>query len=485
MAPAGLLIVAGTLAVMATSMTIGLEIVLCANAAGNTLLINASIAAATVEAAALVMLAALGSIKAVKHNIPYWWSESSMSFVVQLLMCTAAAAISIAALVVTRQSTTEPHDDTLVAFRRNILVGLAMALSFAAVFQIAFVTSYFIAFRHAADGSSSPSSPSCPSHDHRKKHVKGIRYSQTMPMLTVPETTPGKKNQPTVATHQKIGKDPIECLRTSITKTVCPTPSRSKLLGLEQRRPMSLESALESGLGSGVRSEPESAAPVKIEELSFDSWDTSAVDEYNRQVVMELSSPTAVKKAPEVSLSEAVKKALELSSPEAVKEALRKIAASPLESLPASRPTTPLIPDCPVPPPMVPRTQSKSPSIRSHCEASILTPGSYVNEMDIHPLFRSYNTGTPPLVSPGTSVLAAPHAGMIIPRNGSLQSLINPGAQATYPTSPTRLYRADWNNRRERTEAENHHQEKPVKDDTPHADSLVATEATMEASSER
>ncbi|KAG6204653.1 hypothetical protein E4U50_005107 [Claviceps purpurea] len=485
MAPAGLLIVAGTLAVMATSMTIGLEIVLCANAAGNTLLINASIAAATVEAAALVMLAALGSIKAVKHNIPYWWSESNMSFVVQLLMCMAAAAISIAALVVTRQSTTEQHDDTLVAFRRNILVGLAMALSFAAAFQIAFVTSYFVAFRHVADGSSSPSSPSCPSHDHRKKHVKGIRYSQTMPMLTVPETTSGKKNQSTVATHQKIGKDPIECLRTSITKTVCPTPSRSKLLGLEQRRPMSLESALESGLGSGVRSEPESTAPVKSEELSFDSWDTSAVDEYNRQVVMELSSPAAVKKAPELSLSEAVKKALELSSPEAVKEALSKITASPLESLPTSRPTTPLIPDCPMPPPMVPRTLNKSPSIRSHCEANILTPGNYVNEMHIHPLFRSYNTGTPPLVSPGTSVLAAPHAGMIIPRNGSLQSLINSGAQATYPTSPSRLYRADCNTRRERPEAQIHHQEEPVQDDTLHADSLVATEATMEASSER
>ncbi|KAG5963262.1 hypothetical protein E4U58_003618 [Claviceps cyperi] len=459
MAPAGLLIVAGTLAVMATSMTIGLEIVLCANAAGNTLLINASIAAATVEAAALVMLAALGSIKAVKHNIPYWWSESSMSFVVQLLMCMAAAAISIVALIVTRQSTTEQHDDTLVVFRRNILVGLAMALSFAAVFQIAFVTSYFVAFRHVADESSSPSSPSCPSHDHRKKHVKGIRYSQTMPMLTVPETTPGKKNQSTVATHQKIGKDPIKCLRTSITKTVCPTPSRSKLLGPEQRRPMSLESALESGLGSGVRSEPESAPRVKSEELSFDSWDTSAVDEYNRQVVMELSSPTAVK------------------------EALSKITASPLESPPTSRPTTPLIPDCPVPPPMVPRTQRKTPSIRSHCEASMLTTGSYVNEMHIHPLFRSHNTGTPPLVSPGTSVLAAPHAGMIL--NGSLQSLINSGTQATYPTSPTRLYRADWNTRRERTEAQNHHQEKPVKDDAPHADSLVATEATMKASSER
>ncbi|KAG5935323.1 hypothetical protein E4U60_003240 [Claviceps pazoutovae] len=473
MAPAGLLIVAGTLAVMATSMTIGLEIVLCANAAGNILLINASIAAATVEAAALVMLAALGSIKVVKHNIPYWWSESNMSFVVQLLMCMGAAAISIVALVVTRQSTTEQHDDTLVAFRRNILIGLAMALSFAAVFQIAFVTSYFVAFRHVADGPSSPSSPACPSHDHRKKHVKGIRYSQTMPMLTVPETTSGKKSQSTVATHQKLGKDPIECLRTSITKTVCPTPSRSKLLGLEQRRPMSLESALESGLGSGVRSEAESTAPVKSEELSFDSWDTSAVDEYNRQVVMELSS------------SAAVKKALELSSPEAVKEAVSKITASPLESLPTSRPTTPLIPDCPVPPPMVPRTQSKSPSIRSHCEANILTPGNYVNEMHIHPLFRSYNTGTPPLVSPGTSVLAAPHAGMIIPRNGSLQSLINSGAQATYPTGPSRLYRADWNTKRERPEAQIHHQEKPVQDDTLHANFLVATEATMEASSER
>ncbi|KAG5921438.1 hypothetical protein E4U61_006739 [Claviceps capensis] len=472
MAPAGLLIVAGTLAVMATSMTIGLEIVLCANAAGNTLLINASIAAATVEAAALVMLAALGSIKVVKHNIPYWWSESNMSFVVQLLMCMGTAAISIVALVVTRQSTTEQHDDTLVAFRRNILIGLAMALSFAAVFQIAFVTFYFVAFRHVADGPSSPSSPSCPSHDHRKKHVKGIRYSQTMPMLTVPETTTGKKSQSTVATHQKLGKDPIECLRTSITKTVCPTPSRSKLLGLEQRRPMSLESALESGLGSGVRSEP-ATEPVKSEELSFDSWDTSAVDEYNRQVVMELSS------------SAAVKKALELSSPEAVKEAVSNITASPLESLPTSRPTTPLIPDRPVPPPMVPRTQSKRPSIRSHCEANILTPGNYVNEMHIHPLFRSYNTGTPPLVSPGTSVLAAPHAGMIIPRNGSLQSLINSGAQATYPTSPSRLYRADWNTKRERPEAQIHHQEKPVQDGTLHADFLVATEATMEASSER
>ncbi|KAG5982739.1 hypothetical protein E4U55_001432 [Claviceps digitariae] len=381
MAPAGLLITAGALAVMATTATIVLEVVLCVNAANNSSSADACSAAAALEAIALVILGALGLMQTVQHKIPSSWSRSKSSFVLQLCICAAAAATSVVALVFSEQPTLDQHNDPLINVRQNLLIGLAIALAFAAVFQFVFISSCFLVHGDLAIGPST--SPFGFRAYQRNKHVKGIRYSQTLPMMTNQETTSVKGKNSRMATHQKTSSGPIDNIKASIKQVIRPAPSTTKLLGFERKRPMSLESV----------------PPRTSADTSFDSWDTSTVDVHNRQVVMELSSPTAFNKA------------------------LETIPASPSESVTSSPPATPLDSVCLEPPQVLRRIESYSSSLRSRREANRLTPDSAVNEMHIHPLFRSDSPIPPPAATPGTSVLAAPHAGLIISRSGSLQSL--------------------------------------------------------------
>ncbi|KAG6006132.1 hypothetical protein E4U21_007368 [Claviceps maximensis] len=381
MAPAGLFIGAGALAMIATIATVALEIVLCVNAAHNSSLANTCGAAAALEAVALVMLGALGLMQAIQHKVTYPWTRSNFSFVLQLLICGAAAATSIVALVFSEQPTWDQNNDPLVEVRQNLFVGLAIAVGVAAVLQFVFISAYFLNQSGLVIGSSSSPFRSCD--DQRNKHVKGIRYSQTVPMMTSQNTTLVKGKRSTVATRHTISRGPLEYLKTSIKQIIRPASSRTKLLGFERKRPMSLESAL----------------PRTSADTSFESWDTSTVDVHNRQVVMELSSPTTINRA------------------------LETIPASPTESVTSSRPVTPLDVGCLEPPQVLRRIESYGSSLKSRREANRLTPDSFVNEMHIHPLFRSDSPIAPPPASPGTSVLAAPNAGLIISRSGSIQSL--------------------------------------------------------------
>ncbi|KAG6031537.1 hypothetical protein E4U41_007537 [Claviceps citrina] len=382
MASGGLLIAAGTLAVMATIATIGLEIVLCVNAADISSLIGTCGAAAATEAVALIMLAALGLIHMAQHSISSSWARTKFCFVLQLLVCIAAAVTSIVALIFFQQAISIHHNDTLTG---SFLIGLAMALASAAVFQFTFISSYFLTYSGVAIRSSS--FPSHPSLDRRNKHVKGIRYSQTIPMMAAQETTPVKRKDSVAATHKKISNGPVGYLTATVTQAIRPISSRTKLMAFERRRPISLESG------------PESTRPRTSADTSFDSWDTSSVHAHNRQVVMELSSPTTVKRA------------------------LDTIPASPSGSLTSSSPDTLLDSGCLEPPQVLRRKESYSSSLQSQCEANRLTSDSSVNEMHIHPLFRSDSPLPPPAATPGTSVLAAPNAGLVISRRGSLQSL--------------------------------------------------------------
>ncbi|KAG6011083.1 hypothetical protein E4U54_008310 [Claviceps lovelessii] len=384
MAPAGLLITAGALAIMATAATMTLEIVLCVDAADNSSLADTCGAAAALEAVALVMLGALAFTQAVQHKIPSFWSRSKLCFVLQLLICGAAAATSIVALVFSPQAMSDQSHDPLGDVRQNVRIGLAIALTLAAMFQFVFISFHFLVHSDLVIGSSC--SPFCFSDDQRNKHVKGIRYSQTMPMMTNQETTSVKGKSSTMTTHQKSSKSPIDSLKASLKQVIHPASSRTKLLGLERKRPMSLESA----------------PPRTSADTSFDSWDTSTVDVHNRQAVMELSPPPALNRA------------------------LETIPASPSGSVASSRPATPLDPGCLdslEPPQVLRRIESYSSSLRARREANRLTSDSSINEMHIHPLFRSDSPIPPPPASPGTSVLAAPNAGLIISRSGSVQSL--------------------------------------------------------------
>ncbi|KAG5931296.1 hypothetical protein E4U53_001840 [Claviceps sorghi] len=381
MAPAGLLITAaGALAMIATTATMTLEIVLCVDTANNSSLADACGAAAALEAVVLVMLGAIGVIQATRHNIASSCRRSNLSFVSQLLICGAAAATSIVALVFSEKSTSDQHNVTRIDISRSLLVGLAIALAAAVVFQFVFISSYFLVRGDVVNGSSSLFRPS---EDQRSKHVKGIRYSQTVPMMLNQGTTMLKAKNSAMSRHQKTSEGAIGHLRASISQVVRRASSRTKLLGFERKRPTSLESA----------------PPRTSADTSFESWDTSTVDAHNRQVVMELSSPTAIKRA------------------------LETIPASPSGSLTSSQPDTPLDSPCLEPPQVLRRIESYSSSLRSRSEANRLTPDSSVNEMHIHPLFRSDSPIPPPAATPGTIVLAAPNAGLIISRSGSLQSL--------------------------------------------------------------
>ncbi|KAK2592171.1 hypothetical protein QQS21_010131 [Conoideocrella luteorostrata] len=381
MAPAGLpIIFAGSLAALATSTTICLEIISCINAEGSSSLIAACSAAAALESTALLILGALGIVDTLHTGIPSSWYSTKLAFILQLFACIAAAAASIVALAFLQQSTSETQGGGSIDIRRNLLVGLAIALALAAILQFGFITFHFLTNRDITLGSTSSSLH--PDEDRRNVHVKGIRYSQTHPIHQIQEMT-SVSSIDSVVPSEKTSMGPIDLLRSSVSQAIRPTSSRTRLLGSERRPRLSLDSI-----------------PTRTSaETSFDCWDTSSVDAHNRQVVMDMSFPSALKKA------------------------LETIPASPSESVAPSRSDTPVDAEYLEPPRVLQRMESYSSSLHSQQESNRLTPSSSANELHIHPLFRSDSPTPPPAATPGTVVLAAPNAGQVISRRGSHQSL--------------------------------------------------------------
>ncbi|GAO13283.1 uncharacterized protein UV8b_03701 [Ustilaginoidea virens] len=381
MAPVGLLIATGTLAVLATSVTIVLEIICCIGATDNSLLLAAGVLAAALESVILLVFGTLGIVYILKAKIPLAWKCSKLVFILQLTACAVAAIASIVALVSLQKSIPDTLDGGLADQRRNIAIGLTVALTMAAVSQLGFVVFCLLTSRGMTVQGSASTWSSHSTDDGRKHYVKAIRYSQTSPMNNAEENTSGSKTDSPARYNQR-----SSFRITGMPHLFGPTSSGCRLLIPDDQRPISLESVL----------------PRASTDTSFDSWDTSSVDTHHRQAVIDVAS---------ASPSSALKNALETNP------------ANPPRSRPPSRPPTPFdLAD--LEPPRILRRMDSCGSSLSHSELkAAMTPNGSISELHIHPLFRSDSPTPPPAASPGTVVVAAPNAGQVISRRGSLQSL--------------------------------------------------------------
>lgn len=265
--------------------------------------------------------------------------------------------------------------------RQSFIIGASVVLGVALISQIAFMAIHFRSSKSPARGGVqnylnkdvgawSPSS-----------YVKSIRYSQTMPRASESEDKSSIQLQDSPPSMRSKFNVP-GALKVSIPQVIRSTSSRTRLLPTQEtRRPLSLDSYT---YASSVQE-------------SFDNWDTSSVDFHNRQVVMEVaSSPISplsrvhnldtIAASPRVSRAQSPGKALDLQAPR--------------------------IPQ---------RSRSYSPAAvrRPKVDTAPHSP----SELHIHPLFRSDSPVSPPILSPGTSVVASPDAGQILQNRKSLRQL--------------------------------------------------------------
>lgn len=189
--------------------------------------------------------------------------------------------------------------------------------------------------------------------------VKAVPYSKT---VAAHENRPSSSNST------------MSSIRTSISHAIRPISSKTRLLSIRSSR--SFRSA-----HSGPHTDLE-AGPYPPGQNSFDSWDAQSI---------EVPPPVL---AIDTSLA---------SSP----RFLETIPGSPMTSR-ASSPHT-IVESAPSSIRQPRRSRSYSPNARAQ------TPQVEVqaDEAHIHPLFRS-DSPSPPMVTPGTMVVAAPNAGQII-----------------------------------------------------------------------
>ena len=370
-----LFILSGALAVLLTIIGIGLQIAISVRLDHKPTPKNAAAVAATFEFVVLIVLGWLAASRLFWPNKTLSGRRLIIALASQVASCTLGAAASAASLACLSNSAAEDAADAgLAAWESSILAGSAVILALAIVSQLAFLVMHFVSSRGVASGSSSETDGE--SHRSPNTRVKGIRYSQTSPISSkqAPDEVyvERKGSSPSTATKSTIGT-----IRSTVSQAIRPSSSTKRLLSLREK----------SRLAS-----PESAPRRRIGDNSFDPWDTSSVDTHNRQVVLEMSSPTI--KAP---------------------GGLETIPASPTAAYMLDPQESPL-----EPPPTLRRSRSYSASTLSQMEEA---RNSSSSELHIHPLFRSDSPTPPPVAMPGTSVVASPQAGQVITRRESRQSL--------------------------------------------------------------
>ncbi|PHH88624.1 hypothetical protein CDD83_7282 [Cordyceps sp. RAO-2017] len=380
MASAIWLVLSGTLAVLATSTALCLQIIAAVNIDDSPLR-AATAAAASLQSVLLVILWWLAAASLFQTGKLPSTRRLGLAFGLELLACGLAAAVSAVSLArLANPAADAPR--AVVDFQAQLLTGTSVAVALAAVLQLAYLILHFVSSRRSAlrQAGASGEMPS-DGRRSRSSRVKSVPYSQT-------RTSGGDATQemtsiqrPPPSATASTASDRASFFKSPFSQAIRPSSSKTKLLpaGRESiRRPLSLDSI-----------PPRSS----MEDSSFDSWDTSSVDAHNRQVVLEMSSPSIKPRG------------------------LETIPASPSDSRSPS-PRTPLE----LEPPRSVRTSHSYNTLRQMDEAR-LTGSSSVNELHIHPLFRSDSELPPPVASPNTIVLASPIAGQVLSRRESMQSL--------------------------------------------------------------
>ena len=388
------LVATEALAVVVTMGTIGLQIKSSAQAAQMSAVRTSCSVAAALQLVVLLILAVVGTSQALRAK---WlsWTYSSAAFALQLFSCVAAVTASAVGLAYVGMWTFQAHDyDAEYHNRRNMFVGLAVAVTVGTALQLSsFICCYFLSRMQECSSSASSSSMHS-GEDCRKFRVKSIRYSDTYTKRPTQEMRSVRSNVSSIAVSESSSMGSFGSPRASLAQGIRESSSRTRLLAHSDRPQTASRDSFPPRLSDDT--------------TTFDSWDTSCVDAHNRQVVMDMSSPSGTG-----------------SSPGTKRSHLETIPASPSgspsRSRASSRPGTPLDFDPGPRPRMVRKSHSYTSEMRS--SPPDLDPPSPTSELHIHPLFRSDSPVPPPAVTPGTSVVAAPDAARVISHQHSYQSL--------------------------------------------------------------
>ncbi|EFW99196.1 hypothetical protein CMQ_5617 [Grosmannia clavigera kw1407] len=344
-------------------------------------------------------------------------------FSLSILLCTVAAAISVAALVNLSKFTGTLPPTLFGSGAVPFLAGASVTLSVCYTAQLLFLIAQYIAVRALSteettelsraaefykqdDASNRP--PTTSTRISPSIRVKGIRYSQTL-APTPPASRrggiaalTGDIRSPPGSSDGRSAAETFDSLRSSLSNAVRPFSSRTRLLASSSGSLQSLRTLPSYNNSSSPRRDRESSASV---EDDFDSWDTSSVSPQNRQAVLESSmSPIPASRfletipaSPTASRCPSPGAPLDLAGPPRTRRRSRSYSPVP-RSVPRSTSTTSLSSGYVVAPGTRARSHSLSPA----------------NEAHIHPLFRSDSPTPPPAVSAGTVVTAAPNAGQML-----------------------------------------------------------------------
>ncbi|KAI0603166.1 hypothetical protein F4775DRAFT_15902 [Biscogniauxia sp. FL1348] len=366
----------GVVALLATGAVLALNVVLAMGLWTTTSDIRiVAVVASACEAAVVVIL----SVRLASCGWPFkgmgLMGSNGVWFAISLLTSVLASAASVIPLVLMSKAADLPPTIFRVP-SINFLIGSSVALGFAFAGQLIFIVVHFVLHRlHGSDNAFSlHTNDEGQRSPQAHKYVKSIPYSRTR----VATFNPSMKERfsteyptPPSSSGGRSAADPAGSVRSSFCYSVRPMGSRTRLLSnASKTRPRA--TSTDSDIPADRLSMPEEG---------FDSWDTSAVDPRNRQLVLNHSPP---------------------------------MRSGFLETIPAS-PTTSRSPSPGTPfdlePPRPCRSRSYSPMAR--VQERSMSRQSSTDELHIHPLFRS-DSPAPPAATPGTIVVAAPNAGQII-----------------------------------------------------------------------
>lgn len=338
-----------------------------------------------------------------------WRVFNNVWFGASLLICVVAAAASVATVVRLSNSTATLPAHILGSTATGFLAGSAVALGISFAMQLVFLVAHYITSRFQDHAE-----PQFPRTEQLRRspqpYVKSIPYHQTSPVALKEKarnSTSLDYRSPPGSSGGRSATETMSSIRSSLSHVVRPISSKTRLLPGSQRSSRHRPSSLDSTAWHERSSVPEDG---------FDSWDTSAVDPHNRQTVLESSSPVPGR-------------------------FLETIPASPTTSRSPS-PGTPLDLE---PPKTRRRSRSYSPAGSTRSEQGIQRPTldtqhASASESHIHPLFRSDSPTPPPMVTPGTTVTAAPNAGQVIADRQSIRTL-NRMRSGSLPAVPSPLSR--------------------------------------------
>ena len=389
----------GTIASLATASTIILHIILALSLSSIPPLRAGAIISTFLEVFLLSLFVFLFLTQVVPSFMALLKRWNSILLMSSLFTALAATVSCVATLVsVSNIAAGDPSRKIAGAKETDYLVGSGVALGLAFASQLLFIVVFFVLDRVPGLTSSrssvtgaSDESKSTPTMISPEANLKSVRYSRTM--LAAPPGQRGNRSvepRPPGSSAGHSTAETITSIRSCLSQAMWPVTSRTRLLSTRTRR--SRTASLES-VG-------DSHSCRRSNEEGFDSWDTSTVDAHNRQTVLESGS----------------------SIPGA--RLLETIPASPSNSRsPSPRYTREDI----IPPrPVARRTKSYSPGPRRP-RAPFMNDqpsrSSSSSEAHIHPLFRSDSPTPPPMASPGTVVMAAPNAGVVISDRASIRSL--------------------------------------------------------------